>query len=87
MMRDAASDDVTLQRAIKVHAAAERCARIVKTFLTMARRKPATWTPVRVDQIVEGALDVVGYGLRSADIALNLDVASDLPAVAGDDDR
>ena len=46
MVRDTAPDDVTRQRAIKVHAAAERCARIVRTFLTMARRKPAAWTPL-----------------------------------------
>ena len=47
MLRDMAPDEATRQRAIKVHAAAERCARIVKTFLTMARRKPEAWTPVR----------------------------------------
>jgi PAS domain S-box-containing protein len=87
MVRDTAPDDVTRQRAIKVHAAAERCARIVRTFLTMARRKPAAWTPLRIEQIIEDALDVVGYGLRSADIAVSLDLAPDLPAVAGDGDQ
>lgn len=87
MMRDTAPDDATRQRAIKVQAAAERCARIVKTFLTMARRKPEAFTPVRIEQIVESALDVVGYGLRSADIAVDLDLAPDLPAVAGDGDQ
>ena len=80
MLRDMAPDEATRQRAIKVHAGAERCARIVKTFLTMARRKPEAWTPVSVNQIVESALDVVGYGLRGADIAVDLDLASDLPA-------
>jgi nitrogen-specific signal transduction histidine kinase/CheY-like chemotaxis protein len=87
MMRDMAPDDITRQRAIKVHAAAERCARIVKTFLTMVRRKPEAWTPVRLDQVIESALDVVGYGLRSADVAVDLDLAPDLPAVAGDGDQ
>jgi PAS domain S-box-containing protein len=87
MMRDMAPDDTTRQRAIKVHAAAERCARIVKTFLTMVRHKPDAWTPVRIEQIIESALDVVGYGLRSADVAVDLDLAPDLPAVAGDGDQ
>ena len=87
MMRDMAPDDTTRQRAIKVHAAAERCARIVRTFLTMVRRKPEAWTPVRIDQVIESALDVVGYGLRSADVAVDLDLAPDLPAVAGDGDQ
>jgi hypothetical protein len=87
MMRDAAPDEATRQRAIKVLAAAERCARIVKTFLTMARRTPEAWAPVRINQIIESALDVVGYGLRGADIAVDLDLAPDLPAVAGDADQ
>jgi PAS domain S-box-containing protein len=87
MMRDMAPDETTRQRAGKVQAAAERCARIVKTFLTMARRKPEAWEPVRLNQIIESALDVVGYGLRGADIAVDLDLAPDLPAVAGDADQ
>jgi PAS domain S-box-containing protein len=87
LMRDLAPDDATRQRALKVQAAAERCARIVKTFLTMARRQPEAFAPVPVEQIVESALDVVGYGLRSADVAVDLDLAPDLPAVAGDGDQ
>ena len=87
MMRDTAPDEATRQRANKVHAAAERCARIVKTFLTMARRKPEAWTPVLINQVIQSALDVVGYGLRGADIAVDLDLAPDLPAVAGDGDQ
>jgi CheY-like chemotaxis protein/anti-sigma regulatory factor (Ser/Thr protein kinase) len=87
MMRDAAPDEATRQRANKIHAAAERCARIVKTFLTMARRKPEAWTPVLINQIIQSALDVVGYGLRGADIAVDLDLAPDLPPVAGDADQ
>jgi signal transduction histidine kinase/CheY-like chemotaxis protein len=87
MMRDTAPDDATRQRAIKVQAAAERCARIVKTFLTMARRKPEAFVPVRVEQVIESALDVVGYGLRAADVAVDLDLEPDLPAIAGDGDQ
>jgi len=87
ILRDMASDDATRQRAIKVQAAAERCARIVKTFLTMVRRKPEAFAPVRIEQVIESALDVVGYGLRAADVAVDLDLAPDLPAVAGDADQ
>jgi PAS domain S-box-containing protein len=87
MMRDVAPDEATRQRAIKVHAAAERCARIVKTFLTMARRKPEAFAPVRINHIIESALDVAGYGLRSADVSVTLDLAPNLPAVAGDADQ
>jgi len=53
----------------------------------MVRREPEAWTPVRINQIIESALDVVGYGLRGADIAVDLDLAPDLPAVDGDADQ
>jgi len=87
MMRDLAPDDATRERAVKVQAAAERCARVVRTFLAMARQKPEAWGPVQVNQVVEGALEVAGYGLRTSDVEVTLDLASDLPPVRGDGDQ
>jgi PAS domain S-box-containing protein len=87
MMRDMAPDPVTRERAVKVQAAAERCARIVRTFLAMARQKPEAWGPVQINQVVEGALEVAGYGLRASDVEVVLDLASDLPRVSGDSDQ
>ena len=87
MMRDLAPDAATRERAVKVQAAAERCARIVRTFLAMARRKPEAWAPVQINQIIEGALEVAGYGLRTTDVEVVLDLAPDLPPVSGDDDQ
>jgi len=87
IMRDLAPDDATRERAVKVQAAAERCARIVRTFLAMARQKPEAWGPVQVNQVVEGALEVAGYGLRTSDVEVTLDLAFDVPPVRGDGDQ
>jgi CheY-like chemotaxis protein/anti-sigma regulatory factor (Ser/Thr protein kinase) len=87
MMRDLAPDAATKERAIRIHAAAERCARIVKTFLAMARRKPETRDPVRVNQVIEAALEIAGYGLRTTDVSVTLDFAPDLPEIIGDGDQ
>jgi PAS domain S-box-containing protein len=87
MLRDQAPDGTTRERAVKVQAAAERCARIVRTFLAMARKKPEAVKPVQVNEVVEGALEVAGYGLRTADVEVTLDLAPDLPPVSGDDDQ
>jgi PAS domain S-box-containing protein len=87
MMRDLAPDAATKERAIRIHAAAERCARIVKTFLAMARRKPETRDPVSLDQVIEAALEIAGYGLRTTDVSVTLDFAPDLPEIAGDGDQ
>jgi PAS domain S-box-containing protein len=87
MLRDQAPDPATRERAVKVQAAAERCARIVRTFLAMARRKPEAWGPVAMNQVVESALEVAGYGLRTADVEVVLDLAPDLPPALGDGDQ
>jgi CheY-like chemotaxis protein len=87
MMRDQAADDATRERAVKVQAAAERCARVVRTFLAMARRKPEAWGRVEINQVVESALEVSGYGLRTSDIEVALELARDLPPVGGDVDQ
>jgi CheY-like chemotaxis protein len=86
-MRDLADDEASRKRALKIQGAAERCARIVRTFLSMARRKPETSAPVQLGQIVHDALEVVGYGLRTADVEVELDLDPGLPAVAGDPDQ
>jgi PAS domain S-box-containing protein len=85
LVEKAAADDVR-RRGERIHAAAERCGRIVKSFLAMARQKPPQRSPVDVNQVVQGALDMVGYGLRSSDIAVELALGGDLPAISGDRD-
>ncbi len=42
--------------------AAERCAKIVGTFLAMARRRPPEREPGGAQRVVRSALEVVGYG-------------------------
>jgi len=87
MMRDLTGDEPSREHALKIQGAAERCARIVRTFLSMARRKPETAASVQLGQIVHEALEVVGYGLRTADVEVELDLDPGLPAVAGDPDQ
>ena len=87
MLRDSAGDDVTRERAAKVQAAAERCARIVRTFLAMARSKPQERGPVRLGELIEAVLDIVAYGLRSGDVEVTLALDPALPPVWGDGDQ
>ncbi len=77
----------TKERAIKVRIAADRCARIVRTFLAMARNKPRAPGPVQLNEVVEAALEIVAYGLRTADIEVECMPAPGLPPVHGDADQ
>jgi PAS domain S-box-containing protein len=85
LVAKAASDDVK-RRGERIHAAAERCGRIVKSFLAMARQKPPQREPVDINAVASGAIDMVSYGLRSSDIELDLRLGADLPPVTGDRD-
>jgi PAS domain-containing protein len=86
MMDELAADPAAKERALRVRAAAERCARIVRTFLAMARSKPELQAPVQLGGVVEAALEVSDYGLRRAGVEVELDLAPDLPEITGDGD-
>ena len=87
MLRDLAPDQVTRERAQRLHAAAGRCTRIVKTFLAMARQKPPQHGEVRLRPVIEGALELAAYGLRSNGIEVAVEAAADLPPIVGDADQ
>lgn len=65
MLHELADDEGTRRRAGEIHHAAERCARIVRTFLSMARSKPVEKTSVSIDRIISDVLELAAYGLRS----------------------
>ena len=75
------------QRAARIRAAAERCGRIVKSFLAMARQRGPERKSVDLNQIVRAALELVGYGIRSAGIKVTADLAADLPMFSADPDQ
>ncbi|HYC63133.1 MAG TPA: ATP-binding protein [Reyranellaceae bacterium] len=67
--------------------AAERCAKIVRTFLAMARRRPPTRTEIGLNEIVGAALDVLAYGLRTAGIEVRRELDPELPSIHADGDQ
>jgi len=88
LLQERAADrpDLVLE-ARRIHDATDRCARIVRTFLNMARSRPADRQPVDLNQVVRGAAEMLGYAYRSSgvDLALALDPA--LPEFSGDPDQ
>jgi PAS domain S-box-containing protein len=87
LLKETARDPVIVERAEKIGNAADRCARIVKSFLAMARQEPLESRDVSINSIVESALDVTAYALRVANIEVDLNLTEDLPQVFGDPDQ
>ncbi|MFT3665225.1 ATP-binding protein [Piscinibacter sp.] len=82
-----AADPAVKADALKIHAAADRCGRIVRTFLAMARQRPAQRRRVQLADVVGGALDLVGYNLRSGGIEVVQRLDEPLPALEVDADQ
>ncbi|PSJ38755.1 hybrid sensor histidine kinase/response regulator [Allosphingosinicella deserti] len=74
-------------RAEKVRRAAERCSRIVQTFLAMARQKAPERRSVEAREIVEAALDLTEYSLRTAGIEVTCEIVPDLRPLHADPDQ
>jgi two-component system NtrC family sensor kinase len=75
------------ERAGKIQAAAERCGRIVRTFLSMARQGKAQRQEVQLPALVEGAVELLAYGLRTSGIEVALDIPGNLPTLVADGDQ
>ncbi|MPZ44837.1 MAG: PAS domain S-box protein [Betaproteobacteria bacterium] len=65
----------------RIRTAAERCARIVRTFLAMARQQKPEPGPVAVNDVVSAALDITGYAVRTSAIDVALPAGADLRAL------
>ena len=87
LLQDSASDRNVASQARTIGAAADRCARIVKTFLALARQRPPERRSVDVNAIVREAAELLAYGLRSIGVRIEFDLAEGLPELWADPDQ
>jgi len=87
LLEETTVDTRIRERAVMIGDAAERCARIVKTFLAMAREEPGETTAVDLSAVVDTALEVTGYALRTTDIHLTKRLSKSLALVLGSPDQ
>jgi PAS domain S-box-containing protein len=71
-------------RAEKIGKAAERCARIVKNFLALARQRPPERQKVRLNQIVRETVELLAYPLRVDNVEVVLDLSEAMPTLCAD---
>jgi PAS domain S-box-containing protein len=71
----------------KLREAADRCARIVKTFLAMARQTGPRRSMVEVNELVESALEMTTYSLRKNNINYFTNLLADPLFIEVDQDQ
>ena len=87
LLQETANDPAIAERARRIGSAADRCARIVKTFLAMARRRPNARATIWISEVVTSALELTTYMLKSSDIDVRTEFAPRTPPIFGDRDE
>jgi signal transduction histidine kinase/CheY-like chemotaxis protein len=84
LQRHAEAGSVAAGNLGKIAYAAERCARIVRNFLALARQYPPERQQVWLNAVVEGAADLVAYALRVDSVELHLQLSPAVPQMWAD---
>ncbi len=87
MLSEEASDPEVIRQINKISKAAERCTKIVKTFLSMARQQPTRMEYCDINALIKTAVDVASYGQAFERIVVASDLAADLPQIEVDGDQ
>src|SRR5207237_209652 len=84
LLRGSAREPALIQRAEKILAGADRCARIVRNFLALARQRSPERSDVWLNQIVQETIELLGYDLRTSNVDVVLDLADDVSSTWAD---
>ncbi len=84
LLQEAVGDGPLAVRTQKLRQAAERCGRIVKSFLALARQQPPEYRDVQINQIVRDAVELLAYQLRVDDVQVELQLVESLPLIWAD---
>ncbi|MGE0717883.1 MAG: ATP-binding protein, partial [Alphaproteobacteria bacterium] len=87
LLSETTRDPAIAERLAKIGRAADRCVRIVKTFLSMARRRPRRSESIDMSRLAREAVEVTRHALRSSGVELTLRLAPSLPRIEGDPDQ
>ncbi len=87
MLMDGSKDPETRSLAEKIDQAAQRCARIVRTFLSIARERPPQYDWVSLNDLTAAVVDLFDHQLKAHGIATEFHLSPDLPETLADPDQ
>ncbi|MEX0298837.1 MAG: ATP-binding protein [Kordiimonas sp.] len=87
VMSMVSEDPELIDRVEKITAAAERCSKIVHSFLAMARKGQQSHTLFDMSECIQNTLNIVGFGFRQDNVTLECDIEKNLPFLKGDRDQ
>lgn len=84
LLREEVQDSALSDIAEKLSEAAQRCTRIVRNFLMLARQHPPERTRVQLNTLIRDTVEMLAYGLQIDNITLHLQLDEELPALWAD---
>ena len=84
LLHETAKTPELVARSTKILDASDRCVRIVRNFLALARQRPPERSRVHTKQIVRGAVELLGYQLRTGSIEVIVEIPDGLPPLWAD---
>jgi signal transduction histidine kinase len=84
LLRESAENPQVAARAEKIVTGADRCVRIVRNFLAMARQQAPERSQVGLNELVENSVELVAYELRTDNVEVVLTLADDVPILWAD---
>lgn len=87
MLQEEPIEDDARRQVEKISLAAERCASIVKTFMSMARQAPARLEPVDLNEVTQVAADVTRYGDDAHYVRIETAFPGEPSLIEGDADQ
>lgn len=87
MLQDDVSDKDALRRVDRISTAAERCTKIVRTFLALARQKPAELVSLNLKDTVFTAIEVASFGEAATNVDIEHTFDDERLCVLGDEDQ
>jgi two-component system NtrC family sensor kinase len=84
LLQEESTDDELSGLAADISQAAVRCVRLVRHFLTLARQDLPEQTSVRLNEVVEDAMQVLAYTLQLDNIDVEQSLSADLPPLWAD---
>ncbi len=84
LLREELGAPPLVERVAELSQSAERCVRIVRNFLTLARQNPPQRTVVQLNAVVEEVMTLLAYALRVDNIDVYQHLAEDLPTLWAD---
>ena len=84
LLREELGQTPAAERITELSQSAERCVRIVRNFLTLARQNPPQRTAVQLNAVIEEVMTLLAYALRVDNIVVHQHLATDLPTLWAD---